>query len=677
MNSLHRIALSALALASLQARAALAGDAVASGLLRGRDTRPWDPDLLIADADAATDVVAQVICATPEAASYFGFKCLAPSTPTSAPSPSTAKPAAPSTAKPGAPSPAPTPGPTVSKTATYNLHALAIGDWGVDLGLGSCCNKYRKTGVDNEAYYKDQQAQPNVAYLLAQSAQQLQPKVVIGHGDSFYWNGMGSEDVQYRFERSFEAMYSHPSLRDIKWVNVMGNHDYGGSMFICGKYDNQFHECASTADLLKQLDEKFTRQSKYVSPNGDRWKMPARYYVETLKDPASGVTVEIYNVDTNAATVHGGEQICCQCYGYFLKYGGDVKCNSVHRGHKYCAGGNNAMFDACLDKLKGWQDDALRQLARDAKASTATWKIVNSHYSPHFHMEPAMMEKWFKVLDDTGVQLFINGHTHAESHEYGDFKTHFVTNGAGGGIQSESIGSPPPYVTNVKTVWIGADAPYGFFELSFAKEQMRIRFRTFDENWKFDKNIANTVRGGSKVGHCWLIPVDGSQPAEAHAAAPQQERDERASESLVRAFLSLQERRVEIYRRFEAGFKQHQATAGFQSFCSEITLQFADVSAQINGIEGTLRSRGLAALADLLRRVQVQEKEKLVLTSALLVEKMRLADQARCPEPDDSVAVLLERSIVSMCKQQQAVIERINELLEEIRMELLELIAEE
>jgi tartrate-resistant acid phosphatase type 5 len=309
-------------------------------------------------------------------------------------------------------------------------------------------------------------------------------------------------------------MYDHPALQNIKWVNVMGNHDYGGSMFICGEYDNQFYECSSKADLLRQLEAKFTGQATYVSPNGDRWKMPARYYVETIVDPASGVSVDIFNVDTNAATVHGGEQICCQCYGYLSKYGGNVQCNSVHRGHSHCAGGDNDLFDACLNKIKEWQSDSLTQLARDAKASTATWKVVNSHYSPHFHMEPPMMQQWFDVLAGTGVHVFINGHTHAESHEWATFNTHFVTNGAGGGIQSESIGSPPPYVTDVSTVWIGANAPYGIFEMSFAKQQMRLRFMTFDDNWVFAKDRRQTVKGGAKVGHCWLIPIDGSKGAE-------------------------------------------------------------------------------------------------------------------------------------------------------------------
>lgn len=134
---------------------------------------------------APNDAITSVICRSAEAAALLGFKC---STGTSTtPSTSTGTPST-TTAAPGVATPAPaptktaTPAPTVDKAATYDLHALAIGDWGVDLGLGSCCNRYRQTGVDNAEYYKDQQAQQNVAYLLGMSAANLKPKVIIGHG---------------------------------------------------------------------------------------------------------------------------------------------------------------------------------------------------------------------------------------------------------------------------------------------------------------------------------------------------------------------------------------------------------------------------------------------------------------------------------------------------------------
>ncbi|EEY68435.1 uncharacterized protein PITG_04891 [Phytophthora infestans T30-4] len=444
----------------------------------------------VVEAATGNDLVTPIICASTAATEFLGFKC---SSSSSSNSSSSSKPTA-----------------TVSHTATYDLHALAIGDWGVDLGLGSCCNVYRKTGTGNKEYYKDQQAQVNVAHLLTLSTKKLQPKAILGHGDNFYWNGLGSDDVNYRFLNSFETMYSDPALLNIKWFNVAGNHDIGGSMFICGKRDNQFVECSGKTDLLKQLDEKFTRQSKYVSPNNDRWQMPDRYYVETLEDPDSEVTVDVFNIDTNAAAVHGAQQTCCQCYGYKMKYGGSQSCSNVARGDDLCAGGDTDMFDACMAQIEAWQADSLKQLARDAAKSTATWKVVNTHYSPHFHMDPTMMAEVNSILKKSGIHLFMNGHTHAESHEFGSFNTHFVTNGAGGGIQSESIGEPPPYAIDIKPIWRGENAPYGIFELSFAANQMKLQFVTFDDDWVFASNKGNTVKGGAKLGHCWLIPKDGS-----------------------------------------------------------------------------------------------------------------------------------------------------------------------
>ncbi|KAG3000014.1 hypothetical protein PC118_g503 [Phytophthora cactorum] len=160
------------------------------------------------EAETGNDLVTPIICASTAATAFLGFECTS-----STSSSSSSKAAA-----------------TVSHTATYDLHALAIGDWGVDLGLGSCCNVYRKTGTGNKEYYKDQQAQINVAHLLTLSAKKLQPKVILGHGDNFYWNGLGSDDVNYRFLNSFEAMYSDPALLNIKWFNVAGNHDIANTV---------------------------------------------------------------------------------------------------------------------------------------------------------------------------------------------------------------------------------------------------------------------------------------------------------------------------------------------------------------------------------------------------------------------------------------------------------------
>ena len=337
---------------------------------------------------------------------------------------------------------------------------------------------------------------------MAQSAGRLQPKVIIGHGDNFYWNGVGPGDVTSRFQTTFEKVYSQPELQGVRWISVMGNHDYGGSMYICGEGDGRFQPCKSTAELIDALRAKFTLQSTYQS---DRWYMPSQYFKYTIQQ--GDVSIDIFNVDTNFADSHGARQICCQCYGYAK--GDDKSCSNVDRGNKYCVGGSTEMYDACYNEIGSWFDDSLRQIERDAKASTADWKIVNSHYSPHFHMSPPKMKRWYDVLRKNNIQVFLNGHTHGENHDYATFKTHFFENGAGGGIQSETSGKPNG-ITELDNVWIGNDAPYGFFEISASKVWLRMRFITFDKNWRFSRDKSAIVKGGTKVDHCWYIPRDGS-----------------------------------------------------------------------------------------------------------------------------------------------------------------------
>jgi tartrate-resistant acid phosphatase type 5 len=109
---------------------------------------------------------------------------------------------------------------------------LAIGDYGGTTGKeggypGSCCKLYKETGEINketDRYKVDFYSQKWVAELMGLSAAELKPVRVIGHGDNFYWNGIGSKDWDYRFQTTFEEVYNQPSLQNVKWVNVAGNH---------------------------------------------------------------------------------------------------------------------------------------------------------------------------------------------------------------------------------------------------------------------------------------------------------------------------------------------------------------------------------------------------------------------------------------------------------------------
>lgn len=417
---------------------------------------------------------------------------------------------------------------TVSKVTTdptaesYKLSAFAIGDWGATTYSknGSCCSR-RKDSAFNSF---DRHAELGVAMLMGMTADKLKPQVVLGHGDNFYWSGiLGDTDQAYRFEETFESKYTAKSLIDVPWVNVMGNHDYGGGSYVCSDGTDMI-ECKSTTELMAALKAKFTLQSGYKSPNNDRWKLTDHFYVHTIKD--GDVSIDIFNLDTNDAESHGADQICCQCYGY--SGGDDDKlCKTITRGHKYCCGGDTGMYDTCMKQFNDWGDEAKTKLAAAVKKSTATWKIVNTHYSPYNHYGETSAAKWVTALKGIeGLQLWINGHTHGEKHDFANFNMHFIENGAGGGIQSEAASGIPDYASSwVSNVWTAGGLTdgildgntYGFFEISASKTWMKVRFLTFDSDWKLttkDDGLKNGKIGGVASKHCWYIPVDGTKGKE-------------------------------------------------------------------------------------------------------------------------------------------------------------------
>lgn len=406
----------------------------------------------------------------------------------------------------------PTSDPEKAKAA---LTMLAIGDWGATTDKpGSCCNKYRKVANDSLEMKIDYWAQINVADILAKAAGDIKPSCVIGHGDNIYWNGAGPEDIDYRMETTFESVYDQPELEGIPWFNVVGNHDLGGSEYICGDKDYNFRECESIDELLKYLNLKFSLQQEYKSAHNDRWKLSDHYYVESVEK--NGVSVDIFNIDTNFADSHGVSQICCQCFGYLRKKKlGDAEatkmsatCNDRGAGDELCAGGSMEMYNACADTIKKWWDDSLLQVEKDLQASKATWKVINSHYSPHFHMSEEKMKEWFMVTKKGGVHLWLNGHTHGFNHDISDWGCHFCENGGGGGIQSETSGIPPKVAENyVKHAWIAPGNPYGFFMLHFSEDWLKTEFVTFDDSWTFSVKKDEIVKGGYQKGHCWHIPV--------------------------------------------------------------------------------------------------------------------------------------------------------------------------
>ncbi|RHZ00933.1 hypothetical protein DYB37_010720 [Aphanomyces astaci] len=379
---------------------------------------------------------------------------------------------------------------------------LAIGDWG-------------STNVD----FRSQQ---HVANLLAQSALELKPKAILGHGDNIYWNGVGKDDVKARMDETFDKVYSDVALLNVPWYNVAGNHDVGGSVYLCGDRDGAFRECKSVAEMLDALDSKFNLQRDYKSSHNNRWIMEGHYYVKTVKQ--QGVTIDIFNLDTNEASAHGATQVCCQCFSY---RGNDksVKCNEIDKGSPFCAGGNMDMYNACMNRIQSWATESYDGVMRDLALSKADFKIINTHYSPHYHMSRPLAEKWFNVTKPPpptaaaavkgGVHAWFNGHTHGFNHDVTTWNTHFFQNGAGGGIVSQSGAQADPNAAKVHpeidtyalySVWVAAGQPYGFMEVSASKEWLKVQFVSFDKAWVFGGHkVADTVAGGLARGHCWYI----------------------------------------------------------------------------------------------------------------------------------------------------------------------------
>ncbi|KDO21743.1 hypothetical protein SPRG_13159, partial [Saprolegnia parasitica CBS 223.65] len=406
---------------------------------------------------------------------------------------------------------------------------LSIGDWGSTTGKkadgskpGSCCivyltadSNWGKVDISKPRYKVDYYAQANVATLMAQSAASLKPKPsrILSNGDNIYWNGVGKDDAAYRFQTTFEEMYNQPDLQGITWLNVAGNHDIGGASFICGDDDDNFRKCTSTEELLTYLDSKFGLQQTYKSPNQDRWKLTDHYYIDRVTK--NGITIDVLNLDTNHADAHGAPETCCQCYGYSSNTGqpaGFDPCKTVARGDKFCCGGDTDMYDKCIAKIESWAKMSYDGAVKDLSATTADFKVVNTHYSPHYHMNPTRMKLWHDLTKKYKIHAWINGHTHGFNHDIAPWNTHFFVNGAGGGISSQSAMTATT-AYGVTTKWAAAGQPYGFMELSFSKQWMKVQFVTFDNKWVFGGfDPSATTVGGLARGHCWYIHKSGLIP---------------------------------------------------------------------------------------------------------------------------------------------------------------------
>ncbi len=228
------------------------------------------------------------------------------------------------------------------------LPFILVGDWG-------------RGGHDEQAA---------VAIQMGRTATEMKSAFTVSVGDNFYENGVtGIDDPQW--QNSFEKIYTAPSLQS-PWKVILGNHDYRGN-------------------VQAQLD--YSRRSA-------RWRLPARYYKETLALPDGG-SADLFYLDTSP----------------FIK---------KYMGSKVNIAGQDTV--AQLDWLN-----------RELGASAAQWKIVIGHHPIYTaldnsdggdHDQPDMIARVNPVLLKHQVPIYICGHDHLLQSVKMDGITYVVT-GAG------------------------------------------------------------------------------------------------------------------------------------------------------------------------------------------------------------------------------------------------------
>lgn len=131
-----------------------------------------------------------------------------------------------------------------------------------------------------------------------------------------------------------------------------------------------------------------------------------------------------------------------------------------------------------------------------------------------------------------------------------------------------------------------------------------------------------------------------------------------------------------VYFFFYSGLLMVLQTGNMTSYpdtCSKATASFSVLSDTIRVIKEILDSRYQRKdLSKLVTRLQNHEREKLQLTAAIHLERIRQRDQQIQAEQDPRISKLLQDGVQTLQQKIQTVVEQINEVLDEIRCSILE-----
>jgi hypothetical protein len=256
-------------------------------------------------------------------------------------------------------------------SASYSF--MTLGDWG--------------GAVLEEGTYKENTYA--VAKQLALSSAQLDAKFIVSTGDNFYWCGLqNSSDFQIGV--SWLNPYKDPALQ-VPWYSILGNHEYGYS-----------------------VEAQLEMPSLYKN-----WIMDDRYYTRRI-EISSGVYLSFIFIDSSPcvseyrASNPDGWDPCSTKYPTCSITGGSDDFEGP------CHFNENILTQDCPTQST-WFKNAL-----NAVPST-DWLIVAGHHAA----DEIDVEDFVAPMQQRGVDLYLNGHSHTLSQYTIDGSGAYVTSGAG------------------------------------------------------------------------------------------------------------------------------------------------------------------------------------------------------------------------------------------------------
>ncbi len=108
--------------------------------------------------------------------------------------------------------------------------------------------------------------QKNVARVMGEVTEAIEPEFIVSAGDTFHYMGVGSANDPI-WQTNYEEIYTHPELQ-VPWYPATGNHEYQGNVNALIEY---------------------TKVSR-------RWMMPSRYYSEVINE--QGTSIRLVIIDT-------------------------------------------------------------------------------------------------------------------------------------------------------------------------------------------------------------------------------------------------------------------------------------------------------------------------------------------------------------------------------------------